>query len=100
MLVSYVGSTLFGDNFVEISLLVIGATEVHPVSSRTRQLSPSALMVLGGQPPGRVGHRQETFSFYASLLIENARLPAQRTPGRIAALLPSEVSPSLPPDRG
>ena len=47
----------------ETSLLVIGATEVHPDTSRTRSLSPSAPMVLGGRPPGRVGHCQETFSF-------------------------------------
>jgi hypothetical protein len=40
---------------------VIGATEVHPVTSRTRQLSPSASMVLGGQPPGRVDHCQRYF---------------------------------------
>jgi hypothetical protein len=46
---------------IEICLLVIGATRVHPVTSRTRKLRSSALMVLGGQPPGRVGHCQETF---------------------------------------
>ena len=40
-------------------LLVIGAEGVHPVPSRTRQLSPPAPMVLGAQAPGRVGHRQE-----------------------------------------
>ena len=45
------------------SLLVIGAAEVHPVSSRTRPLSPSAPMVLGGRPPGRVGHCQGAFVF-------------------------------------
>ena len=44
-------------------LLVIGATVVHPVTFRTRQLRPSAPMVLGGRPPGRVGHCQETFLF-------------------------------------
>ncbi len=41
--------------------LVIVAVGVHPVPSRTRQLSPPAPMVLGGQPLGRVGHRQGTF---------------------------------------
>src|SRR3970282_2903381 len=46
---------------VKKGLLVIGATGVHPGTSRTRSLSPSAPMVLGGRPPGRVGHRQETF---------------------------------------
>ena len=40
---------------------MIGATGVHPVTSRTRQLSPSAPMVLGGRPPGRVGHCQGAF---------------------------------------
>src|SRR5690606_12743279 len=34
------------------------AVGVHPVPSRTRSLSPPAPMVLGGQPPGRVGRRQ------------------------------------------
>ena len=48
---------------IEICLLVIFATRVHPVTSRTRKLRSSAPMVLGGQPPGRVGHCQETFSF-------------------------------------
>ena len=52
---------------LEISLLVIRATRVHPVPFRTRKLSSSAPMVLGGQPPGRVGHRQEAFSFLAKL---------------------------------
>ena len=41
--------------------LVILAAGIHPVTSRTRKLSPPALMVLGGQPPGRVGHCQEDF---------------------------------------
>ncbi len=30
----------------------------HPFPSRTRQLSPPALMVLGTQVPGRVGRRR------------------------------------------
>ncbi len=38
--------------------LVTMAVGVHPVPSRTRQLSPPAPMVLGGQPPGRVGRCQ------------------------------------------
>jgi hypothetical protein len=54
-------------NIVDKSLLVIGATEVHPVPYRTRSLSPLALMVLGGRPPGRVGHCQETFSNLTNL---------------------------------
>ncbi len=41
-------------------LLVACASGVHPVPSRTRPLSLTAPMVLGGQPPGRVGRRQET----------------------------------------
>ena len=40
---------------------MIGAAGSHPVTSRTRQLSPSAPMVLGGRPPGRVGHCQGAF---------------------------------------
>lgn len=49
-----------------ISFLVIQATRVHPVPSRTRQLSSLAPMVLGGQPPGRVGHCQGTFHLNSS----------------------------------
>ena len=30
----------------------------HPFPSRTRKLRPSAPMVLGGRPPGRVGRRR------------------------------------------
>ena len=29
---------------------------VHPFPFRTRKLSSLALMILGGQPPGKVGH--------------------------------------------
>ena len=36
---------------------------IHPVTSRTRQLSSSAPMVLGWRRPGRVGHCQGTFLF-------------------------------------
>ena len=58
------GITLFDWELTsEDSLLVIGATVVHPDTSRTRSLRLSAPMVLGGRPPGRVGHRQETFLF-------------------------------------
>ncbi len=46
---------------LEICLLVIIAARVHPVTSRTRKLSSHTPMVLGGEPPGRVGHCQETF---------------------------------------
>ncbi len=45
----------------EISPLVIGAAGVHLVTFRTQKLSLPAPMVLGGKPPGRVGHRQGTF---------------------------------------
>ena len=51
----------------ENSLLVILAARVHPVPSRTRKLSSLAPMVLGGQPPGRVGSCQATFSFNQSI---------------------------------
>ena len=43
--------------------LVIWATEVHPVPYRTRKLSLSAPMVLGGRPPRRVGHCQGAFLY-------------------------------------
>jgi hypothetical protein len=47
-------------------LLVVCASGVHPVPSRTRSLSLTAPMVLGGSLPGRVGRRQEIcFSFNA-----------------------------------
>ena len=32
----------------------------HPFPSRTRKLRPPAPMVLGGQPPGRVGRRRDS----------------------------------------
>ena len=38
--------------------LVCDAAGVHPVPSRTRQLSPPAPMVLGWTRPGRLGPRQ------------------------------------------
>jgi hypothetical protein len=73
--------------------LVIGATEVHPVSSRTRSLRPSAPMVLGGRPPGRVGHCQEAFSFNPPAVPDewtavcfNRALPAEPRPAGGAAV--------------
>src|SRR5689334_17936901 len=42
--------------------LVCQAAGVHPVPSRTRQLSPPAPMVLGWQRPGRLGPRQAPLS--------------------------------------
>ena len=48
------------------SLLVVCASGVHPVPSRTRSLSLTAPMVLGGTPPGRVGHRQRYCCFIRS----------------------------------
>ena len=60
---------------LEIRLLVIIAARVHPVTSRTRKLSSHTPMVLGGQPPGRVGHCQETFHLiYFSLHLVYASL--------------------------
>ena len=41
------------------SFLVTMARGNHPFPSRTRQLSPSAPMVLVGRPAGRVGRCQE-----------------------------------------
>ena len=43
------------------SFLVCQAAGVHPVPSRTRQLSPPAPMVLGWSRPGRLGPRQVPF---------------------------------------
>jgi hypothetical protein len=34
------------------------AKRTHPFPSRTRKLSSSALMILGGRPPGKVGRRR------------------------------------------
>ncbi len=53
-------------SFEKEVFLVIVAAGVHPVPSRTRQLSPPAPMVLEGRPSGRVGHRQKDF-FYSPL---------------------------------
>ena len=50
------------------SLLVVCASGVHPVPSRTRSLSLTAPMVLGGTPPGRVGHRQRFCCFTRCML--------------------------------
>ena len=42
---------------------VMMAKRIHPFPFRTRKLSSSALMVLGGRPPGRVGRcRNERWS--------------------------------------
>ena len=38
--------------------LVAIAKRTHPFPSRTRKLSSSALMILGGKLPGKVGRRQ------------------------------------------
>jgi hypothetical protein len=54
--------TLFGS----LISLVIQAAGVHPVPSRTRKLSPSALMILGRQRPGKVGHRQRGLAIIAA----------------------------------
>jgi hypothetical protein len=47
---------------------VIGAVWVHPVTSRTRKLSTSAPMVLGGRLPGRVGHCQGIIPFCIAII--------------------------------
>ncbi len=44
---------------IEFPFLVVMARGNHPFPSRTRQLSPSAPMVLAGRPVGRVGHCKE-----------------------------------------
>src|SRR5579875_4103955 len=38
------------------------AEEKHPFPSRTRPCPPPAPMILGGQPPGRVGRRRSTLT--------------------------------------
>ena len=53
----------------EICLLVTIAARVHPVTYRTRKLSSHTPMVLGGEPPGRVGHCQETFHLNLQKLV-------------------------------
>lgn len=72
-------------------LLVIGAVGVHPVPSRTRQLSPPAPMVVCGSLHARVGHCQHSlrfifpqttqpdyavwlFAFYSLLLLHNPHI--------------------------
>ena len=45
------------------SVLVIRAAGAHPVPSRTRSLSPSAPILLPGQPGGNLGHRQHALPF-------------------------------------
>lgn len=51
-----------GDGMRVKEFLVIEAAGVHPVSSRTRQLSPPAPMVLVRRRTGSVGHCQVLFS--------------------------------------
>ena len=41
---------------------VVMAVGKHPFPYRTRQLSPPAPMVLGGEPPGRVGRRRDSLA--------------------------------------
>src|SRR6266540_6599845 len=43
------------------NLSAVIAAGVHLFPFRTEKLSPPAPMVLGGQPPGRVGRRRITF---------------------------------------
>ncbi len=45
---------------------VVIAVGSHPISSRTRKLSPPAPMVLHGFPCGRVGRRRICFCLYES----------------------------------
>lgn len=56
---------LHNSSFEKEVFLVILAAGVHPVPSRTRQLSPPAPMVLEGRPSGRVGHRQKDFFYFS-----------------------------------
>ena len=60
ILVTYIWNSIQGIILLKRPL-VIGAAGVHPVPSRTRQLSLPAPMVLGWRRPGRVGHCQGTF---------------------------------------
>ena len=62
---------------MKLGLLVVGAAGKRPVPSRTRKLSLLAPMVLGGRPPGRVGHRQETLFYCTIARLLIARLPAE-----------------------
>ncbi|MEY2425173.1 MAG: hypothetical protein QOI61_745, partial [Actinomycetota bacterium] len=56
------------------------ATEIYPFPSRTRKSSLSAPMVLGGQPPGRVGRRRNISELRRALATARARFaPADST---------------------
>ena len=66
------------------SRLVTMAKRSHPFPCRTRKLSSSAPMVVGGSPPVRVGRRQAnrkrvahwSYSFLSFVLKTNFSLPA------------------------
>ena len=45
-----------------LTISAVIAAEVHLFPFRTEKLSPPAPMVLGGQPPGRVGRRRINFA--------------------------------------
>ena len=49
-----------------LTISAVIAAGVHLFPFRTEQLSPPAPMVLGGQPPGRVGRRRINFAKPAS----------------------------------
>ena len=51
------------------SILVVIAKGVHPFPFRTRQLSPSAPMVLGSLGPGRVGRCQDRVFKHKSMTV-------------------------------
>jgi hypothetical protein len=63
-----------GSSKASLVFLVSEAAGVHPVPSRTRQLSPPAPMVLGWSHPGSVGRRQVLFPFPCSALPSPCRL--------------------------
>ncbi len=51
-------------------MLVTRGTWVYPATSRTRKSSTSTPMVLGGRPPGRVGHCQhDLFGLRGGMLV-------------------------------
>ena len=71
-------------HLVEKASLVTLAKGVHPVPSRTRQLSPSAPMVVGAQAPARVGHRQRSFFAFNGKPERKAPAADPSGPGRPA----------------
>ena len=59
---------------VEKTNVVIIAKRIHLFPFRTQKLSSLALMVLGGQPPGRVRHSHVIFFYEKDYKFKRQRL--------------------------